>query len=304
MINIIRYKNTTWIDIIKPTKEDIKYLKDNFKFHPVVLNEIIPPSYFPKVKNYRSYLFQVFYYPVYNKITRETDPRELDILVTKDTLITVHYQTILPLKALWDRCNLYDTEKKKYFTQGSGFLLFNLLSKIFDQCLLKLNRIDRRIEFIEKEIFQGRERKMVEEISIVKRDIIDFYRIIEPQKSIVESLVFEGEKFWGEEIVPYFSDLLSSFGLIWNQLKNYRETIEALQQTNDSLLTTKINDIIKVLTIFSVIVFPLTLLASIFGMNTKFLPFVGWPGDFWIILGIMFLGVIVMIIYFRKRRWI
>jgi len=304
MINIIRYKNTTWIDIIKPTKEDIKYLKDNFKFHPVVLNEIIPSSYFPKVKNYRSYLFQVFYYPVYNKITRETDSRELDILVTKDTLITVHYQTILPLKALWDRCNLYDPEKKKYFTQSSGFLLFNLLSKIFDQCLLKLNRIDRRIEFIEKEIFQGRERKMVEEISIVKRDIIDFYRIIEPQKSIVESLISEGEKFWGKEIVPYFSDLLSSFGLIWNQLKNYRETIEALQQTNDSLLTTKINDIIKVLTIFSVIVFPLTLLASIFGMNTKFLPFVGWSGDFWIILGIMILGVIVMIIYFRKRRWI
>lgn len=188
--------------------------------------------------------------------------------------------------------------------EGSGQLLFYILSGFWKNCLTKATRLDQRIDEVEKEIFKGKEKEMVWEISFAKTDIINFWRIVEPQEEILESLAKEGMEFFGKDMAPYFSDILGTYGQTRNSLETYKETILALENTNQSLLSTKINEIIKLLTIFSVIVFPLTLLASIFGMNTAYLPLVGEPQDFWIILGIMFGGVMIMIIYFRKRRWI
>ncbi|KPJ56193.1 hypothetical protein AMJ49_05480 [Parcubacteria bacterium DG_74_2] len=304
MIKTIKYKKITWIDIERPDEKDIEYLRTNFNFHPIILAELIPPSYFSKVKKYDNYIYFIFYYPFYHNIKRQTRARELDVLITKNVLITSHYQPIVPLKAVWDACNLYKEEKEKYLTQGTGFLLYSILDKTFSECLLKLNRIEKRIGFVENEIFAGKEKEMVKEISIVKRDIIDFYRIIEPQKSVINSLVSEGGKFWGRKFLPYFSNLASSFGVCWNRIRNFQDIIKALEETNNSLLTNKINEIVKILTIFSVIVFPLTLLASIFGMNTKYLPLVGIKGDFWIVLGIMGIGTLFMLGLFKKKKWL
>ncbi len=304
MINSLKRNKFTWIDIERPDEKDIEYLRLNFNFHPVILTEIIPPSYFSKVKKYDGYIYFIFYYPFHDKIKRETRARELDVLATKNVLITSHYQPIAPLKAVWDVCNLYEEEKEKYFSQGTGFLLYSILDKTFDQCLLKLNRVEKRINFIEKKIFEGKEKEMVKEISFVKRDIIDFYRIVEPQKSVIESLALEGEKFWGIKFSPYFSNLTSSFGVCWNRIKNFQDIIGALEETNNSLVNTKINEIIKVLTIFSVIVFPLTLISSIFSMNIYYLPIAGAKEDFWIILGIMATASFLMLLMFKKKKWI
>ena len=294
----------TWIDIERPDEKDIEYLRTNFNFHPIILAELIPPSYFSKVKRYDNYIYSIFYYPFHDKVKRETRARELDVLITKNVLITSHYQPIAPLKAVWDMCNLYEEEKEKYFKQGTGFILFSILDKILDRCTLKLNRIEKRIGFIEKEVFEGKEKEMVKEISIIKRDIIDFYRIIEPQKPIIESLSSEGEKLWGKKILPYFSSLTSSFGVCWNRIKSFQDIIKNVEETNNSLLSAKINEIIKILTIFSVIVFPLTLLTSVFGMNTQYLPIVGLENDFWIIFSIMVVSALFMLTIFKKKKWI
>ena len=304
MRKIIKGPKITWVDIRDPGEKDIKYLKEHFKLHPLVLGEIIPPGHRPKVEHYPTYLFMILYYPIYSKEKRETKPRELDIIVTENALITSHYKSILPLKSLFDTCNLYDESKKKYMSEGTGELLFFLLSGFWKNCLAKLEKIDKKIDEAEKEIFAGKEKEMVLEISLIKTDIINFWRIIEPQEEILDSLSKEGADFFGKKLSPYFSDLLGTYGKAWNDIKTFKETILALENTNQSLLSSKINEIMKILTIFSVVFLPLTLLASIWGMNISKMPLTGSPLGFWIILSIMILLIGLMITLFYKKKWL
>ncbi len=303
MRKIIKAPKVTWIDIQNPTEENVKYLKREFNFHPLVLGELIPPGHRPKAERYKNYLFMVLYCPVHSKERRETRPRELDIIVTKNVLITSHYQTIVPLKAIFDRCNLYPEARRKYMRWNAGYLLFHLLNGLWKNCLIKLDRIDARIETIEKGIFQEKEKEMVSEISIVKTDIINFWRIVEPQGEILESLSKEGTIFFGEKFSPYFSDILGTYSQARESLKTYKETILALEDTNQSLLSSRINEIIRILTVFSVMLLPLTLLASIWGMNVN-LPFATSPSGFWMVLALMIGLTGFLIFYFRKKKWL
>ncbi len=303
MRQIIKGPQITWVDIQDPTQDDIRYLKGKFKFHPLVLGELIPPGHRPRVEHHDNYLFMSFYYPVYNKEKRETRSRELDIIVTKDTVVTSHYRSILPLKALFDSCNLYKESRGAYMSGTTGILLFYILSSFWKTCLTKLVQIDKRLNQIERDIFRGKEREMVMEISYVKADIINFWRIIEPQGEILESLTTEGEKFFGKEMSPYFADIQGTYGQAWNSLKTYKETILALEDTNQSLLSTKTNEIIRILTVFSVIVLPLTLMASLWGMNIH-LPFAESGIGFWIIVGVMAFLTSFMFFYFKRKGWL
>lgn len=304
MYKIIQGPKVTWVDIQNPTKKDIHYLREKYNFHPLILGEIIPPGHRPKVEGYRNYLFMILYYPEHLKEKRETRPQELDIIVTQNTLITCHYRSIPPLEIFFNSCRFEPAARKKYMSDGAGQLLYFVLSGFWQNCLTMLDRIDKKIDEIEKNIFRGKEREMVFEISLVKTDIIDFWRIIEPQEEILESLYKEGISFFGKKIAPYFSDLLGTYGQVSNRLQSFKETILALEDTNQSLLSTKTNETIRILTVISVILLPLTLLASIWGMNIPQMPLTGSPIGFWMIMAIMILMVGFMIFYFRKKKWL
>lgn len=303
MREIIKGPKVIWIDIQNPTKTDIRYLRRKFNFHPLVLEELMTYGPRPKVEHHPNYLFMTIYYPIYSKKRRETRPREIDIIVTKDVLITSHYLTIPPLKNLFDICKQSSRARRGYMGAGAGQLLFYVLDTLWQRCLIKLEKIDTKLDKIEKEIFQGKEKEMVWEISLVKTDIINFFRIIAPQQRTLESLEKEGVDFFGKELIPYFADLLGTYTQTRNTLENYKETILALEDTNQSLLSNKINEEMKILTIFSVILLPLTLIASIWGMNVR-LPFGQSPNGFWILTGMMIILMGASIIFFHKKKWL
>jgi magnesium transporter len=305
----IKYKGINWVDIQQPDENDVKFLRTSFKFHPVVLSEIIPPSFFPQVKLFnKNYIYLVIYYPVFDKAKRETKPRELDILITKNSVLTSHYQTILPLQSIFDEAALYEDKSKKYLGQGTAFLLFYILESITKNCIIKINRIEQKINEVEGEIFKNKdknkERELVQEISILKRDILDFHRIIWPQKKVFQELPVIADEFWGKEIGPYFSEVSGIFTIIWTQLETFKDTIANLEETNNSILSTKINEVMKILTIFSVIMLPLTFISSLFGMNLDFLPFAENPFCFPFLVFLMLLLSFSMIFYFKKKKWL
>jgi magnesium transporter len=300
MLQTIQGSKMSWIDVQDPTKEDVAYLKEKFNFHPLVLDEIIPPGHRPKVERYPDYLVMIFYYPVYNREKRKTRSRELDIIVTKDTLITSHYRSILPLKALFDNCNLYEELREKYMSDGPGHLLFYLLDDFWKSCLNKLVQIDKRINEIEKEMFRGKEKEMVREISLVKTDIINFWRIIEHQEEILESLIKEGSVFFGGNITPYFSDLIGTYRKSLNNLKTYKEAISALENTNQSLLSSKINEVMRTLTLLSALFLPLGVVASIW----YYMPLARGLQSLAILIGTMLSSSFMLFLFFRKKRWL
>jgi len=304
MLHLVQHNGLTWIDIQNPKQADLNYLKENFTFHELVLEELSHPGHRPKVEHHDDYLFMVLYYPVLAKKTRETFSRELDIMVTKTHIITSHFETIIPVKGLFDQVNLYEKSKEEYMSETTGHLLFYIIHSLLESALTKLEYIKDEVDYIEDGIFKGEERKMVFEISKTKRDIIDFRRILAPQATVIESLVNEGRNFFGAELTPHFEDLRGTFGIVWNEIQDHTETINALAETNESLLSTKINEIIKVLTVVSVIFLPLTVVASVWGMNIQNMPLTGSATHFWIILAAMGVIIISMLIYFKKRNWL
>ncbi|MDA1337193.1 MAG: magnesium transporter CorA family protein [bacterium] len=304
MRNIIEHKGVTWVDVQNPTKEDVEYLGKNFALHPIASEQLIPPSWTTKVEHFTTHLFLVLFVPNYSKERKATRPRELDIIVGKDFLVTSHYNSILPIKAIFDACMLYEEKREEHMDKGTGFLLYHILHEIWEDQGAKVLNVEKKLTLIEESIFQGKERDMLQEISLAKADIINFWRIVRPQKGTFNSLKDISSEFFGEETVHYFSHLYNHWARVMSTLIIAKETIQSLDQTNNALLTDKTNEIVKLLTIFAVIVFPLTLISSIFGMNTKILPLVGLPGDFWIIAAIMAAGTLLMIALFKKKRWL
>lgn len=303
-MKIIKSEKVTWIDILSPTEKDVRYLRENFPFHPFILKSIIPPFRHSRFENYGDYLFLVLHYPFFKKDIRETTPRELDVLITKNTIITIHYHTILPVRAFFTRLSLYEKEKKEFTDEGVGEVFYRILNEFLRASLPKLDRIDEKIDSIEKEIFQGKQKEVIEEISAIKHDLIDFQRIVQPQITIFEALKNGAVTFFGKRFYPYFSELSNCFLNTREILHTHHRTLHELEETNSNLLSTKTNEIIKILTIFTVILTPMALIANIYGMNTVYLPFTGASMDFWIIIAIMIFSLLVTIGYIKRKKWI
>ena len=305
MRTIIKHKNLTWIDIINPTEADIKYLRRKFKLHPLTIKRIIPSVYHPDLDFFKNYISIILHYFTSDKGSGEAKIHEFDIICGKNYLITNHYYEKSPLSLDFEECLKGETKKREeYMGKGISFFLFMVLNTFLRKKLKKADGIEDEIEEVEREIFLERERKVVKKILHLKRKIINLWRIVKPQRVIFDSLRIVGPKFFGETAKPYFSVLFRTHRRIENALITAKETIESLEETNHILVSLKMNEIIKILTIFSVILLPLTLLASIWGMNTNFLPFEKSMFDFWLIMGLMAIVLAGMIFYFKLRKWL
>lgn len=296
----------TWVDIEKPTQKDIDWLKNNFNFHPVTLSELIPPSQREKVEHLKDYLFMVTYVPIFNDEKRTTTPFEVDFLVTNNHVITVHNQTLEPIKDFAETCRNKPELKNRYFSSTTGHLFYWLNEEFLNFAERQLVHIGKNIQHIEDGIFKSLERDMIREISTIKRDILDFRIAIRPLRRIFESLNYKTLKFWQNEgdLAIYFSDLLGDYEKVWNEIDNYTDTINALENTNANLLNDKTNAIVKTFTILSFITFPAMLVATILQINTVHNPILGLPNDFWIILGIVLATTGLMWAYFKTRKWL
>lgn len=304
MLRTVQYKHITWIDIAGPKLEDVQYLEKQLGLRGRVFEELVPPAHRTKIEHHEDYLFMVLYDPALNKKKKEIFSRELDVIVTKDRLITTHYVPIEPVNAIFDEAVGSEEKKLEYMSQGAGHLLFRVIKAMFDDDLEELNYIQRQIEYIERMMFRGEEKKMVFEISVARRDIIDYRRILAPQATIMESLKNDGPNILGEELNHHFQYLRDQFEIIWDAIEDHRETIQGLAETNQALLTTKMNEVMQILTVFSVIFLPITLTANLWGMNFDFLPLTHNPVGFWAVIGVMATTLTGLLMYFKKKKWL
>lgn len=301
----ITANNITWLDIKGPKEKDLEELKEKFQLHPMIARQYLPAIHRPKIEEYPNQLFLVLHFPVFDKKTRQNRPAELDFVVTSNTLITSHTEDIPALKIFFDDCSLQNYHQQQYF-KSPGCLLLSLLDVLIDACLPMLDHVAEEIENIEKEVFAGKERAMLNEIALVKKDLIDFRRAIKPQKSVLELLYKKTDRLFGRGLKPLAQEVVGSNLRVWNNLENHKELIEAIEQTNNSLLSYKISDIVKILTVVSFITFPLSVVVGFFGMNIfDSIPIVRQNPYTWlVILLFMLVGTGLMLIYFRRKRWL
>lgn len=304
-MTIIKNRQLTWIDIEDPTAQDILFLKDTFDFHPLLLEEFIQPSQRPRAEEFTNCLYVVMHIPLFDRETRTTNPGELDIVITKDHLITIHPVENIPLKSIIKKFRDDPFDKQKAMSKSSGFLLYYLLEALLDSCFPKIDHISERLAEIEKQIFNGHEKEMVKEISIVKRDILAFRRTLKPQKTILESLIQKHYRLLEAELNDYYQDLVGTNIRVWNALENIKEVIESLEETNNSLLSYQINGAMRFLAAVSLITFALSVTVGLFSV----VPFEQFsaahdPDTFWLML--LFMGLVSFSLFFifRIKKWL
>lgn len=296
-----------WINIVNPTKKDINYLKDNFDFHQLDLDDCLDVNHRSKMSAYPHYTFLIFLFPMYDRVKRTIDPSELHIFVSNDFLITVHSGVLSPLVKTFEICQTDDKFQNKCLNQAPEQLLYQIFNKLFVYCFPMLDHITEDIDNVERAIFSGHEKKMVSEILLTRRNIIDFRKIMQPHKKILQKSIENFKKspiYMMQDTDIYYDDLVDYAKEIWDILENYKERIDALEETNAAMINHKLNDIMKTLTIISVVTFPVTLIAAVFGMNALHaMPFIDHPQGFWMIIGIMIATMITMLSIFKAKRW-
>lgn len=302
-IRSISHAGITWIDIIHPGEAEIEWLRRNYNFHPLHLEDTISKIQRPKLDDADGYTHIVMHFPVYSKLVSITTPSEVDIFVGPNYLITSHSGNLKPLMRFFKQCLEDPTAREKAMGRSTGYILYLLVDKLVDYCFPILNKIDQNIEQIEDEIFEEKVRRTVYEISMVRRDIIAFRRLIKPLMPVIYSLERKQRPFLKEDMEEYFGDISDHLSKIWDTLEDYKEVIEGLSDTLTSLTSNRINEIIKVLTIISVILLPLTLISGIYGMNID-LPVQHHELAFEIVMGSMIAVIAGMLLFFRWKKWI
>lgn len=299
---VIHGKNVIWTHLEKPAPDDILEIAKNRDLHPLVAEELLRPAFHPKIELYDSYIYLILHFP---RFDAHDSPRaaEIDFIIGKDFLITVQYARIPALEQFINTCET-DKRKSKQYLTNTGELLYYLLSDLFTDSFQELEKMDKVISAMENIIFKERNHDYVENISLLRREILDFRRTIHPQQSVLRTLADEGKEFFGKQMQPYTHRIIGDYMRIWHILENHKETMEALYETNESLLSLRATEITKNLTIMAFIILPLTLVANIFGMNVSFFPIVGSPYDFWIIVSMMVAGITGMFLFFKWKKWI
>lgn len=303
----IEFSNFQWIDIKNPDEKDIESLRQQYNFHPLDLADCLTTSHRSKIDVYDDYIFMVFIFPLYNRETREIESTEINFFISKKYIITIHREGLEEFNKITKLFKLSPSLKDDYLDKSPERLLYEILNKLLHYVIPMVDHLNDDCDGIEKLIFSGKEKKMISEILIIRRNITDFRKIMQVHKNVIKKAITNlkaNDLFVMKKTDIYFESLVDLAKEIWETLENLKERIEALQQTNESQISFRLSDIMKILTIISVITFPITVLAATFGMNTvTSMPFVNSPYDFWYVIGIMSCMVILMLVIFRKKGW-
>ena len=221
----------------------------------------------------------------------------------RDYVVTLPNVELLPVSRLFHRVEDDERLRDELFAKGSGYLLYHILDDLFDYCFPILDKIGHKLDRTEDELFEGRAEEIVRDISNVKQEIISYRKIIKPERSTLRLLERRVERFLPEDLEIYFDDIVDAAERIWDLLDNYKEVADALEQTNESVISHRQNDVLRLLTIFSVTMLPLTVITGVFGMNVLF-PGEGTHEAFWIVLGVLVATLAGMFAFFRFKRWL
>jgi magnesium transporter len=304
-IETITHGDLTWINIVSPTERETEWLEKNYHFHPLALDDCLSRKQIPKLDVYPGYLFFIFHYPIYDKETRISSKRQWSAFIGENYLVTIHTGELKTLVALFRDCQANEESRKEYFASGSGFLLYTILDRAIDSYFPVLDKILSLLEDIEDVVFDE-EIETAKEISILRRDIITQRAVMFPTRAIFIEMENKLKRFSKVDVTAFYNDLMDHINKICETLDECQEIIEVFKDTDYTLATYRLNRVTRLLTIFSTIVLPFLLLSSIYGMNIPL------PGglergglDTFIVL-ILIMGVIacVMLIFFRRRRWI
>lgn len=292
-------KELRWIDITDPSRDDLRFLREQMGFHPLDVAECQTTTYLPKVEPHPTYLFLVVHVPIYLPKERASAPMEFDIFVSPEAIVTVHAGSAKALESLFRDVSKQADLRERMLGRGTPYVLYSILDRLFEAAFPMLNQIAGKLARAERRIFAGEERSMVSELSAIQRDLTAFRSIVRPQRHLYETGFLQGD--WGTPALQIvFRGLHGKFTRLWEYLETLWERADALAATNNALLSHKLNEFVKVLTTLSAVFIPFGLIAQVVlfidegvGLSKLFL--------FWFIILLM-LAVDAVILWSARHR--
>ncbi len=302
-MKILKHK-VTWIDILKPDSKDIDFIRKQHKFHPLILDELLHASARSRVENYHQYLFLTYHLPMYDKVSRTSRRTEIDFLITKNKIITVHYEELEPINNFWRKISNEERFKELALGDSTAQTIYYLLEEVLDFSQRQLAHVEENVSEITKHLFQKKEGELLEKISYVKRNILDYRIISKPQGTILHSLHSTGLKFWGADMEVYLSDLIGDQLKITDKIDNFKETVESLEETNSQLLTAKTNAVVQRFSVLAFLTFPLILVIGIFTVPAIDRIFEHSPIFFTVSFILALIFNTGLLLFFKKKGWL
>lgn len=302
MIETIKINSVSWHHILDPDDEDFRFLRDTYHFHPLDIEDCRSVNQRPKIDIYPDYYFLILHFPNFDRWERLLKTREVKVFWGIDFVITIG-------RSHWVVKDLFNSAKDPSDIHGvlqvesSDALLYKILEHLMIETFALIKKIGIEVELINRDLFNTRAEKTIERISLTRRNIILIDTIFKPQLKLFQK--FESGEISGfqENMNNYWGNILDYYQKMWDMIEDYEEIIEGLSKTFDSLQTNRTNEIIKVLTFFSSIMLPLTLITSLYGMNIK-LPYQEDPHSFLYLMGVSIAIVVGLLYYFRRRKWL
>lgn len=303
-IKTIHTKNLRWIDVVNPGPDEMLWLRQNLNFQELHFQAVAERQQRPHIEEGVGYDFLVLLFPVYHKETQEITPGEVDFFVGENFLLTAHYGDIFTLRSLFDRAKSDGKTRAELMQKGSGHLLYKILEDLLRRSYPILDHMNEDVARMETQIFHDGDIDMLSRISLMKKNIIEFRKMMKTHHYVLEKLLKRKTSYLSfPQSKIYYKDLLEYSNNIWDILEALKETVDSLQDTSQSLATHRLNEITKMISIFSAIVIPATLVAFVFGVGVGGVPFQHSPFGFWIVLGIMVLSSIFLYLFFKTKKW-
>ena len=292
------------MDVQDPEPKLLAKIKEQHGFHQLDIEDCLSENQRSKIDEYDDYLFIILHIPYYDKRKQRIISEEIDVFIKNNLLITVHWGSLKPLMDLYETAQKNTAKRKELMEHSSGFLLYEIIDHLYSDAFPMLDTLERNMTSLERDVFSlTQQHDMLKEILNMKKNIITFRRIISPQRGVIAQIEHKNKKFLPGSLEIYFDDVVDKIEKIWSSLENLKELIESLQDTNESILSHTTNNVIKILTIFSVVMLPLTFITSLYGMNVA-LPLAQHEKVFAILVILMLSVISSMLAFFKYKRWI
>ena len=310
-LELVRHDEVTWVDIVKPTNEDIGILAKHYPFHRLNLEDCLSKIQLTKIEDHADYLFLILHYPTFSNQAGVVLSSQLSIFLGNNYLVTIHQGDLKPLVEMFQACNNGEHQRQSLMSKGSSYLLYHIIDALVDDLFPILDRTMHNLADIEDNVYDQRV-DTVREVTLLRRQIADLRRAISPLMRVKKELAMKAQRFARSELAPYFSDVNDHIEKVWESLEECKETIEIYKDTEHMLNTEKSNKILSALTILFTLSIPATVLGTFYGMNIN-LPggvetgawaFFGRYTTLLLVISGSAIPTLIMIWLFRRYGWV
>ena len=323
-VQSVNFQGLFFVNVAKPTDFEIKFLKNTYDFNPLSLEDYLTKTQIPKIENHGKYDLMVLRFPIFSEDAPQTShqygilslpvvnsgPRKrrltssyVDLFISDEYVVVLHDGILPQIDRIFNLCQKSLHNRAEYMSKGSAFLVYKIIDALVDDCFPSINEITSTIDRIDKELEEKQTQKTLEDISLTRRNLVVFHTMIKPTLPLFNELVEGKHKELNGPMQPYWGNILGHLEKIWDRVEDNRELIEGISISNESLLSSRNNEIVKFLTVITSIVFPFAVVNNLYSMNVP-LPDAKDPNIVWILFAIIFLAAIIIVSYFRRKKWL